>query len=107
MTLLNSVTATCICEVIVSSAGEEKVSIMKYIAFGFLTVLALSGLKPALADDWRDLRHDDYRADRQEWRANRDAAMGDYYGARRHHRHAMRDEYGARRDFHRGWIYAY
>jgi hypothetical protein len=79
----------------------------KYIAFGFLTALALSGLKPAVADDWRDVRHNEHRADHQEWKANRDAAMGDYHGAARHERRAQRDDFRATRDAYRGSIYRY
>lgn len=78
-----------------------------YFAFGFLTILALSGLNPALADDWRDVRHNEYRANKQEWKANRDAAVGDFHGAARHQRRAVRDDYRAGRDARRGWIYSY
>jgi hypothetical protein len=92
---------------IVSSSGERKEIIMKYTAFGFLTVLALSGLNPALAQDWGGARHNEYRADRQEWKANRDASVGDFSGARRHERHAMRDDFRARRDMNRSFYYRY
>jgi uncharacterized protein HemY len=78
-----------------------------YLTMGILAAIAFSYIAPAQADEWRDSRRNDFRADRQEYRAGRDAAYGDFRGARHHMRRAVRDDYRAQRDQNRAWRHSF
>lgn len=61
---------------------------------------------PAFADSYDQAVNaevNQHRAARQEFKANRDAAFGNYAGAERHAFNAARDEHRAHRDMHRAY----
>ncbi len=78
-----------------------------YLTMEILAAIVFSAMAPAQADEWRDARRNDFRADRHEYRASRDAAYGDFRGARHQMRQAARDDYRAQRDQNRAWRHSF
>jgi hypothetical protein len=70
-----------------------------------LIVTVLGGLTaPAFADSWdqeKTAAKNERRADNQAFKANRDAAFGNYRGAQRHAADAADDQFKVHKDLHR------
>jgi hypothetical protein len=73
----------------------------KYMTLGVMATMAISAFAsiPVLAQDHLDrANRDQFRADRQEMKSQRDAMVGDEYGAVKHAMHANRDQHRAYRN---------